>query len=84
MPRRSAPPPQVRKPVAPPRNIPAENPEEDRGLPAGFDDWGVGSDETFSQCLYRLMRKTATSQAQLANGSWLDRAYVNRLVNTGV
>jgi len=28
------------------------------------------------------MRKTATSQAQLANGSWLARAYVNRLVNT--
>jgi len=67
--------------AAPPRSSDELRKETPERVPA-TDYFAVGPDETFSQCLYRLMRQTGTSQAQLANRSWLDRAYVNRLVNT--
>ncbi|MDE3075289.1 MAG: hypothetical protein KGJ86_07660 [Chloroflexota bacterium] len=38
-------------------------------------------DETFTQCLRRIMRAHDMNMSQLARQSWLDVGYVSRLVN---
>ena len=50
-------------------------PEEEEG-------WGESTgDETFSECLRRLMRQSGLGVQQLSRLSWVDISYVSRLVN---
>ena len=39
-------------------------------------------EETFSECLRRLMQKHALNQTQLAQRAWLNFSYVSRLVHS--
>ena len=40
-----------------------------------------GTDESFTACLNRHLRRSGLSLSQLARRSWLDISYVSRLVN---
>ena len=39
-------------------------------------------EETFSECLRRLMQRHALNQTQLSQRAWLDFGYVSRLVHS--